>query len=283
MRAAALALVLVLLGGPRARAQVGIPPALSAVRIDQRLGAQVPLDLTFRDEQARPVRLGEVGGGKPVLLVLAYIRCPRLCSVVLQNVVECARGIPFDAGQQYQVVVVSFDPREGPELAAAAKRKAAEDYGRPGAENGWHFLTGEEPAIRRLADAVGFRYIYDAKKDEYRHSAGIMVLTPRGKVARYFFGIRYPARDVRLGLVEASEGKIAAPADRALLMACLSYDPQTGNYTVAVMKLLRLAAALTVLALAAYMAVNWRRARRKALAEKSPQRSPRVATRGLDQ
>jgi protein SCO1/2 len=264
MRAALLALAFFLACGPPARAQEDVPKELREVRIEQRLGAQVPLDLTFRDEHGRAVRLGEVCGGKPVVLVLAYIRCPRLCSEVLKNVVDCLRGIPFNAGEQYQVVVVSFDPREGPDLAAAAKQSAVENYGRPGSERGWHFLTGEQPDIRRLADAVGFRYVYDAKKDEYRHSAGIMVLTSRGEVARYFFGILYPARDVRLGLVEASEGKIGSAVDNALLLTCLSYDPQTGKYSVAAMKLMRLGGALTVLVLAVYLTVTWLRARRKA-------------------
>ncbi len=259
MRIAVPALALLLLCGGGARAQERIPPQLNAVRIEQRLGAQVPLNLPFRDEQGRAVKLGEFVSGKPVVLVLAYIRCPRLCSEVLRGVVDSLRGVEFNAGQDFEVVVVSFDPREGPELAAAAKQSYAESYGRPGGERGWHFLTGEQPAIRRLADAVGFRYEYDARRDEYRHSAGIMVLTPRGTVARYFFGILIPARDLRLGLVEASEGKISAPVDRVLLLTCLSYDETTGKYSVAAMKLMRLGGAVTVVLLAAYLGWSWRR------------------------
>jgi protein SCO1 len=259
-----LAGLLLLAGGTAAEAQKASPGEPPPVPITQRLGEQVPLDLPFRDEQGKAVKLGDYFHGKPVVLVLAYIRCPKLCSVVLKGVVEGLRGVPFDAGKDFEVVVVSFDPREGPELAAAAKDSYAESYGRPGCERGWHFLTGQEADTRRLADAVGFRYELDKKRGEYRHSAGIMVLTPGGKVARYFFGLIFPARDLRLGLVEASQGAISSPVDNALLLTCLSYDPVTGKYSVAAMKLMRLGGALTVLVLAVYLGWTWRAARRKA-------------------
>jgi protein SCO1/2 len=270
-----LAVLLLLAGGAAADGQAKGPPQPPPVPIEQRLGEQVPLDLPFRDEQGRAVKLGDYFKGKPVGLVLAYIRCPKLCSVVLNGVVDCLREVRFDAGEKFEVVVVSFDPREGPELAAQAKASYSGSYvrpggarpaGRPGAERGWHFLTGEQASSRRLADAVGFRYEFDAARGEYRHSAGIMVLTPGGKVARYFFGLIFSPDDVRLGLVEASEGKISSPVDNALLLTCLSYDPATGKYSVAAVKLMRLGGAVTVLVLGGYLGWTWWGARRKARA-----------------
>lgn len=240
----------------------GSPEAAKDIRIEQKLDAQVPLDLDFRDEAGQTVRLGDYFGDKPVVLVLAYYRCPKLCNVVLNGLLQTFREMSFDVGKEFNVVTVSFDPRESPELAAAKKKGYIEKYGRAGVEGGWHFLTGEKPQIDALAEAVGFRYRYVEKEDLYAHASGIMVLTPRGRVSRYFYGIRYSPRDLRLGLVEASENKIGSPADTVLLL-CLHYDARTGTYT-AVMSWVRVAAALTVAALLGFFVWSWRRNRRRA-------------------
>jgi protein SCO1/2 len=254
-----------------------LPPLLEQVGIQQRLNEQVPLDLEFRDEAGRAVRLGDYfGDRRPVVLVLAYFRCPMLCTQVLNGLVDSLRGVPLDAGKDFQVVVVSFDAREKPELAAAKKAAYVESYGRPGADAGWHFLTGEQPAIDALTEAVGFRYAYDAKHDQFAHGSGVMILTPRGKVARYFFGIDYKmrdahdtSRDVRLGLVEASGGKVGSTADQLLLL-CYHYDETAGTYTPAVMTIVRLAGALTLLVIGAFLVRAWRRERRGAAAAPQP-------------
>jgi protein SCO1/2 len=247
-----------------ARADDALPSILTEVGVDQRLNNQVPLDLTFRDEAGSPVTLGECVGGKPTILVLAYYRCPMLCTQVLNGVVETARGIPFELGKDYRIVTVSFDERERPELAAAKKASYLADYGRPGGEQGWRFLTGEQLAITRLADAVGFHYRYDPKQDQFAHASMITILTPAGKVARYYFGIRYPAGDVRLSLVEASENKIGRAIDQVLLF-CYHYDQDTGRYTPVVMNVMRLGAVVTILAMGGMFGLLWARERRRAV------------------
>jgi len=188
------------------------------VGIDQHLNAQVPLELNFRDETGRAVRLGDYLGSRPVILVFAYYRCPMLCPLVLDGVVKSLRVLSFDAGEQFAVVVVSFADDEAPALAAAKKEQIVRQYARPGAADGWHFLTGEETAIARLTQTVGFRYAYDGKHRQYAHAAGIVVLTPRGRIARYFYGIEFAPRDLRLGLVEAAADKIGTVADQLLLL-----------------------------------------------------------------
>jgi protein SCO1/2 len=246
-----------------ARGDDSLPSILTEVGIDQRLNQQVPLSLPFRDEADNPITLGDCIGGKPTILVLAYYRCPMLCTQVLNGVLEAARGIPFEMGKDYNIVTVSFDARERPELAAAKKKNYVEEYGRPGADRGWRFLTGEQEPILRLTNAVGFHYRYDPKQDQFAHASGIMILTPQGKVARYFFGIRYPAGDVRLSLVEASENQIGRPIDQ-LLLYCYHYDPDTGKYTPVVMNVMRLGGVLTLLALGGMLGAFWARERRRA-------------------
>lgn len=238
------------------------PAVLRDVGFDQRLNEQVPLDVVFRDEGGRSVQLGQYLGTKPVILLLAYYRCRRLCPLALEGLVSSLRALSFDIGNQFIVVTVSFDPRDTPALAATKKATYIQRYGRPGAAEGWHFLTGEETSIERLARAVGFRYAYDAEKDQYAHATGIMVLTPQGKIARYFYGIEYSARDLRLGLVEASANKIGSPVDQVLLF-CYQYDPATGRYQVIIMNVLRLAGAGTALALGGFILVMVRRERAK--------------------
>lgn len=226
-----------------------LPPILRDVGIDQKLNNQVPLDLVFRDETGNAVRLGRYFGQKPVVLVLAYYDCPMLCTIVLNSVLHSLKELKFNVGQQFEVVTVSFDPTEKPALAAAKKAIYVGLYGRPGAAAGWHFLTGDEPSIRQLTQAVGFRYNYDPQTRQYFHATGIMVLTPDGRLARYFYGIRYPSGNLRLGLVEASQGKIGSPVDQVLLY-CSQYDPETGKYSVIVSHVLKIAALATVLSLA---------------------------------
>ncbi len=228
-------------------AQGPLPPVLRRVGFDQRLNEQVPLDLEFRDEAGKAVKLGDYFGKRPVILVLAYYRCPMLCTLVLNGLAQGLRAMPFTLGKEYNVVTVSFDPRETPALAAAKKKTYLASYGRPGAAEGWHFLTGKAPAIEKLTAAVGFRYVYDAKQDQYLHTSGIMILTPRGKISRYFYGIQFPQRDLRQGLVEASAEKIGSPTDQVLLY-CFHYDPAAGKYTANILSFVRAGGVLTVVA-----------------------------------
>jgi len=232
------------------------------VGIDQHLNAQVPLDLTFRDETGSSVQLGDYLGTKPIILVLAYYQCPMLCPLVLDGVVKSLRVLSFDAGKQFAVVVVSFAASETPALAAAKKAQIVQRYARPGTTAGWHFLTGDETAITRLTQTVGFRYTANKEHEQYAHAAGIVVLTPQGRIARYFYGIEFAPNDLRLGLVEAAAEKIGSLADQLLLL-CYHYDPTTGKYTAITTNVLRVGGAMTVLALGTFIVVAGRRERRK--------------------
>lgn len=251
-------------GGLR-RANPGVPsaqmpPVLRDVAYEQHLDAMLPLDASFRDESGRDVRLGDYFSMRPVVLALVYYDCPMLCTQVLNGVVASLAVLSFDAGRDFDVVAVSFDPREKPALASAKKRSYLDRYGRRGTEAGWHFLTGDEPAISRLTSAVGFKYVYDASTSQFAHPAGVTVVTPGGRLARYFFGIEYPPRDMRFALVEASEGRIGSPIDQMLLY-CYHYNPATGKYGLITMRIVRLAGAATVLALAAFIVIVQRRER----------------------
>ncbi len=225
------------------------------------LGDRVPPELAFVDDAGKKVKLGDYFGERPIVLVLAYYECPMLCKLVLKDLVDGLKGVPFTVGQELEVVVVSFDPREKPDLAAKHKEAYVESYGRPGSAKGWHFLTGDQANIDGLTEAVGFRAVWDDDKKQYAHARGIMVLTPKGVVARYFLEGVFPARDLRFALVEASEGKIGVPMDRILLM-CFNYDPQTGRYSAAILRLVRLGGALTMGGIAAFWLVGWWRCRR---------------------
>jgi protein SCO1/2 len=237
------------------------------VKIEPHPGTLVPLDATFRDETGTDVELGRYFGEKPVVLVMAYFRCPRLCTEVLNDLNKGLRGVaPFTAGRDFQVVVVSFDAREKPPLAAAKKHSYIEDYGRPGSEDGWHFLTGDQPSIDSLKEAVGFRTVYDAKNDQFAHDSAVMVLTPAGKLSRYLFGLGYNARDLRLALVDSSDGKVGSVIDHVLLM-CFHYDPSTGKYSATVLSIVRVGGVITVLTLLSFwLAVAWRGRRRSSFA-----------------
>jgi protein SCO1 len=237
------------------------------VGIDQRLNNQVPLDLSFRDESGRVVKLREYFNGKPVLLTPVYFSCPMLCSQVLYGVNESLSDMRFSVGQEFNVLTVSFDPRDTPQLAAQKKAEQVRHYGRAGASDGWHFLTGDETSIKRLMDAVGFRYKFDPETNQFAHGAGVMVLTPDGKVARYFYGIQYPPRDLRLGLVEASADRIGSPVDQVLLL-CYHYDPVTGKYSAVTMNFVRLGGALTLALLGGFVFVMLRRERARRGVEK---------------
>jgi protein SCO1/2 len=231
----------------------GLPTALREVRIEQKLDQQLPLDLVFRDETGQPVRLGQYFGQKPVVLAFVYYDCPMLCTQVLNAMVTSFRVLPFEIGKDYDVVTVSFDPRETNTLATAKKQvymKYLPERMRAGANSGWHFLTGDQPSITQLTDAVGFHYRYDEATKQFAHASGIMVTTPQGKLSRYFYGVDYPARDLRLGLIESSENKIGSPVEQ-LLLYCYHYDPATGRYGVAIMKVMRIAGVATLLGLAA--------------------------------
>ena len=233
----------------------GTPAILRNVGIEQKMGAQVPLNVPFLDESGRTVKLGEYLG-KPVILALVYYQCPSLCNMVLNGIVRAVRGQKMTVGKEFDVVAVSFDPRETPEMAAAKRQTYVKEYGRSDA--GWHFLTGPEASSRMLADAVGFRYSYDSLTNQYAHASAIMILTPEGRVARYFYGIDYQARDVRLGLEEASNGTISSPVDQVLLF-CFHYDPSQGKYGLAIMNALRVGGVLTLACLGAFMFIMLRR------------------------
>ena len=227
-----------------------LPSIVRDVGIDQKLNDQIPLDLVFRDESGSAVHLGEYFRQKPVILVLAYYDCPMLCTLVLNGLLDSLKQMTFNVGQQFEVVTVSFDPTEKPSLAAAKKAIYVSIYNRPGVAAGWHFLTGDEPSVHQLTQTVGFHYSYDLQTKQYVHTTGIMVLTPEGRLARYFYGVRYPAGNLRLGLVEASQGKIGSPVDEVLLY-CSQYDPATGKYSVVISHVLKLAALVTILSLGA--------------------------------
>ena len=223
----------------------GLPPVLKKVGIDQRLNEQIPLDAVFKDEHGQDVRLGQFFKGKPVVLALVYYSCPMLCNQVMNGMLGSFRQVSFNIGEQFEVITVSFDPKETPELATAKKSTYIKAYNRPGAEASWHFLTGDEANIKRLTEAVGFHYLWDEQTKQFAHASGIMVLTPEGKLARYFYGIDYPSRDLRLGLVEASQNKIGSPDD-VLMLYCYHYDPVTGKYGAIVMNIVRLAGGVTL-------------------------------------
>lgn len=230
------------------------PKILRDVGFDQRLGERVPLDAFFRDEAGRTVRLGDYFGSRPVVLSLAYYECPMLCTVTLNGLASALDVVSFDPGREFEVVTVSFEPKETPALAAAKKAAYLERYKRPGAGAAWHFLTGDADEIRRLTDAVGFRYAWDEVTKQYAHASGVMVLTADGRLARYLYGVEYAPKDLRLAIYEAAQGKILSPVDR-LLLYCYHYDPELGRYGATVMGTLRVAAVLTLLGVGALLLV----------------------------
>jgi protein SCO1 len=257
-------LTIITIGSGLVRAQTSStrPNILKDVGIDQKLGEQVPLDLVFRDEMGRTVRLGDYFGSKPVILSLVYFNCPMLCTMVENGLLESLKNLKFNVGDEFQIVTVSFNPEDTPRLAAAKKDMYVNLYGRPAAAAGWHFLTGEEASIHRLTSAVGFHYSFDSGSGQYAHATAIMVLTPDGRLSRYFFGIRYPASDLRLGLVEASSWKIGTPVD-AVLLYCCQYNPATGKYGVIISHIIQLAGFVTLITVGTLMLMLFRAERER--------------------
>jgi len=236
-----------------------LPRALEGVGIVQQLDRQLPLQLTFRDEFGRNVQLSSFfQTGKPVILAPVYYRCPMLCTQILTGLESSLKAVSFDPGRDFEIVAFSFDPKDTPETAASKKQLYLKRYGRPGTQNGWRFLTGDEANIRALTDAIGFHYKYDPSTDQFAHASGVMIATPEGRLSRYFYGVEFAPRDVRLGLVEASQNKIGSPVDQILLF-CYHYDPATGKYGALTMKLLRFAGAAFVLICGAFLLIAFRK------------------------
>jgi protein SCO1 len=241
--------------GPAAQ---NMPPILQNVGFEPPLNAHLPLDLAFRDETGRRVQFREYFSQKPVLLALVYFGCPMLCDQTEQGVVGALRMLSFNPGRDYEVVFVSFDPRESPDMATQKKELAMTHFRRPETAGGWHFLTGSKESIDALTKAANFRYTFDEKSGLFAHAAGIMLLTPDGRISRYFYGVEYPARDLRLGLVDASAGKIGTPIDRALLF-CYRYDPSSARYSASILSIIRLAGVVTIVGLVAAILIFRRR------------------------
>ncbi len=239
-----------------------LPKPLREIGFDQNLDQQVPLDATFRDEAGRAVRLGDYFGTRPVVLAFVYYECPMLCTQVLNSLISSLGVLRLEPGKDFEIVTISIDPREKPALATSKKVSYLQRYKRPGAETSWHFLTGEEPEIKRVTRAAGFRYVWDDSLKQFAHPTGIMVLTPQGRMARYLFGVEYGPRDLRFALIDASEGKIGSPVDSVLLY-CYHYDPETGKYGLVIMRVIRVAGAATVLALGTFIVVMVRKEKRR--------------------
>jgi protein SCO1/2 len=234
------------------------PPGLTNVGIEQKLNEQIPLDLALRDETGKPVRLGDYLGKKPVILNLVYYRCPMLCNELLVGLESALKVLKFDVGKEFDVVTVSFDPKDIPEAATAKKAEILTRYKRAGSEQGWHFLTGSQDSIANLTQAVGFQYQYDSKSDQFAHTTAIMILTPQGKIAQYYYGVEFPPKDLRLGLIQASENKIGTLADQVILY-CFHYDPNTGKYSAIISRIIQLSGGVTILGLGTVLLVLFRR------------------------
>jgi len=244
------------------------PDPLKNIGIDQKLDAQIPLDLPFRDDSGRDVKLGDYFGKRPVVLALVYYSCPMLCTQILNGMVSSLRVVSFNPGEEFDVVAVSFDAREKAPLALEKKQAMLKQYGRTGTDKGWHFLTGDLASIKALTDAVGFHYTFDVHTNQFAHASAIMVVTPEGKMSKYYYGIEYSPKDLRLGLIEAAENKIGTPVDQILLF-CYHWDPSTGKYTPIAIGGLRIAAAATLLLIGGFFFINFRReARERASASK---------------
>jgi protein SCO1/2 len=234
------------------------PPGLKNVGIEQRLNEQLPLDLSFRDETGKTVQLADYFGKKPVILSLVYYRCPMLCSEVLAGLEGSLRSMSFSAGKEFNVLTVSFDPQDSPQTASEKKAAMLKSYKRAGAADGWHFLTGSQESIDALTKAAGFQYEYDPKSGQFAHTTAVMIVTPEGKIAQYYFGVEFPPTDLRLGLIQASQNQIGTLVDQVILY-CYHYDPQAGKYGAIVSHILQLGGGLTVLSLGILLTVLIRR------------------------
>jgi protein SCO1 len=242
----------------------GLPEALKKIGIDQKLGDQLPLDTEVTMEDGRTVKFGSLfASGRPVVLALVYYECPMLCNEVLNGLTGSLKGISLDAGKDFDVIALSFDARENEKPGLAQNKKAAymERYGRAGSEKGWHFLTATQPSIDAIANAAGFHYQWDEKSKQFAHAGGVMVVTPQGKMSRYFYGIDYAPRDLKLGLMDSADNKVGSVTDQMLLY-CFHYDPSTGKYGLAILRVVRLGAVLTLLGMGAMGFVFWRRGKK---------------------
>lgn len=243
----------------------GLPPVLKRVGIEQKLGANLPLDAELKDEDGKAVRLGDYfRSGRPVIVAFVYFECPMLCNQVLNGLSGSLKGISFDAGREFDVVAISFDARENdnPTLAKNKKASYMERYGRPGTEKGWHFLTGNQASIDAVTSAAGFSYEWDEKSNQFAHAAAVMIASPEGKLTRYFYGIDYSPKDIKFGVMESAENKVGNPAEK-LLLYCYHYDPSTGKYGLAILNVIRLGGIATLIGLGAMGFVFWRRNKRK--------------------
>src|SRR5215213_5956826 len=242
----------------------GLPPALEKAGIEQKLNEQVPFDAVFKDENGREVKLGEYFGKRPVILALVYFECPMLCNEVLNGLTGSLKSLSFDAGRDFDVIAISFDARENekPDLAKNKKESYMKRYGRPGTENGWHFLTGTQEQIDKVTNAVGFKYYWDEKSNQFAHAGGIMITTPEGRLSRYLYGIDYAPKDVKFAVMESAEHKIGNTAEQ-LMLYCYHYDPSTGKYGLSILKVIRLGGIVTLLGLSAMFFVFWRRSKAK--------------------
>jgi protein SCO1 len=258
------------------KAASGLPAILKNVGFEPQLSTQIPLDIPFRDESGRDVHLRDYFGAKPVLLALVYYGCPMLCDQVQQGVVGSLKMISFKPARDYEVVFVSFDSRETPSLAVQKKGALLSHYGHPETASGWHFLTGSQESIDAVTQAANFRYSFDSKANIFAHASGILLLTPDGRVSRYFYGVEYPSRDVRLGLIDASAGKIGKPIDH-LLLFCFQYDPETARYSASILKIVRLGGVLTVVGFFAAILIFRRRGLHASSRNSRPRGSPQGA------
>ena len=241
------------------QAATQLPPGLAGVGIQQRLDSQLPLEAKFRDEYGREVTLGKYfEGRKPVLLAPVYYRCPMLCTQIMSGLEGALRAVSLDPGKEFEVVAFSFDPKDVPETALAKKEMYMKRYRRANTQNGWHFLTGDEASIKALTDALGYHVKYDPKTDQFAHASGVMIATPQGRLSKYFYGVEYSPRDIRLGLVEASENRIGNPVD-ALLLYCFHYDPATGKYGAVAMNMVRFGGAAFTLIGGTFLLIMFRR------------------------
>ena len=245
------------MAGPVYKPSTPPPQILNNIGIEQNLKQQLPLDLPFKDETGRDVKLADYFGKKPVILSLVYYECPMLCTETLNGMVSAFKVLKFDVGQEFEVVTVSFDARETPALAAEKKKNYLRQYGRPGAEQGWHFLTGPQESIDAVTKAVGFHYAWDQKTQQFAHATALMLLTPDGKLAQYYYGVEFSPRDLRFGIIEASQGKTGTVVD-AVLLYCFHYDPRSGKYGAVITRVVQLAGGVTILLLGGFLLAMFR-------------------------
>jgi len=261
-----------------ARAQSLTENQLLDIRFDQKLGSQISLDLHFRDENGKDVALGDYFGKKPVVLVLGYYGCPMLCTLTFNGMVEGMNDMKWSIGDQFNIVQVSINPKETPVLAAAKRQNYLKQYGRPEAAGGWHFLTGNEPQIRKLADEVGFHYAYDSSVQQYAHPSGLVILTPDGKVSKYFFGVKFSPPELYASLRDASQHNVGSPIERLVLL-CFHYSPIKGKYGALIMTVIRILGAATLAAMAWLFIAMIRRERKRRKATPVPAITPVNAER----